>query len=144
MLTQYPHIKGLSEKKTKLIPGFLRTLQKHYIYPNSIKSKIIEQKTGLKGTDVRSIVRHLRRKGHWITSPSSGYAYLEKTHKNAVIYEECCLRHLEERISSMRKTASEIKRSIDSVIYPMNQIDLLTNGYDGDDRDELIKENFYE
>jgi hypothetical protein len=123
MLTQYPHIKGLSEKKTRFIPGFIKTLQQHYIYPKSVKSKVIEQNTGLKGTDVRHIVRYLRREGHWITSTASGYAYLEKTPDNAVIYEECCLRHLEERIASMQKTASEIRHSIDGV-YSQTQFDM--------------------
>ena len=115
MLTEFPHIEGLSDKAKKMLPAFLNTLRQHYIYPDSVKSKRIEQNTGLKGTEVRSMVRYLRREGYWITSTSKGYAYLEKTPKNANIYEECCLRHLEERIASMQKTASDIRRSINSV-----------------------------
>jgi len=113
MLTEFPHIKGLSDKAKGLIPGFLQTLQSHYIYPTTVKSKNIESALGIKGTEVRSIVRYLRRQGHFITSNSNGYGYLEKTVNNANLYENLTLKHLEERISSMRKTAVHMREAID-------------------------------
>ena len=115
MLTEFPHIIGLSDQATALIPGFLSTLQNHYIYPNTVKSRKIESALGIKGTEVRAIVRYLRREGHFITSNHSGYGYLDKTVNNANLYEELTLRHLEERISSMQKTASIMRESIDRV-----------------------------
>ena len=93
------HIEGLSAKASSYLDIFLNTLKNHYVAPNWIKSKRIEERLGVSGPEVRGMIHYLRAQGHLIASSGQGYCYTSNI--NSVEIQDT-IKHLKERANSMR------------------------------------------
>jgi biotin operon repressor len=88
--------------------SFLYALKTNYAYPLYVKSHKIESGLSISGSEVRAIVRTLRRGGFLIISSSKGYSFTE----NEDIFRETTLTHLNDRAKSLHKTIADCERAM--------------------------------
>jgi Mn-dependent DtxR family transcriptional regulator len=97
---------------------FLRHLQGHYKH-NPVKSAELEAAFNMTGSQVRDLVRRLRRQGYWIASGSTGY-WIARTR---IEYEDS-MRHLRSRAMSLLMTLRDMKISLNRVTTEAKQREL--------------------
>ena len=124
-MRSFTNIKGLTSKAKKRIALFQSTLKGSYTYPLYVKSKEIEIGLSISGSEVRAIVRTLRRNGVLVISSSKGYSFTddEKT------FRMTTLTHLNDRVSSLQKTIKDCERAM-SVTH-QGQCTFLKSSLDG-------------
>lgn len=106
--TSNPHSVILSERASSQVGIFLATLMELYVYPTSVISSKIEAGLGLSGSEIRDIVRVLRRQGVLVVSDSKGYSYTDDEH----VMRNICLSHLKARRNSIDITIREVERAM--------------------------------
>jgi Mn-dependent DtxR family transcriptional regulator len=99
---------ALSDRAFVKIDVFLDTLRDNYVYPNSVTSNKIEAGLGLSGSEIRDIVRVLRRQGVLVVSDSKGYSYTDDER----VMREVCLPHLKARRNSIDITIREVESAM--------------------------------
>lgn len=105
MLTLFDDVNtDITPELEKKVPAFLKLIREH-TFEMPIKSKKIEIELGLKGIEVRAIVRYLRRYDYQIGSGQKGYFWIQTKEEL-----EKTIKHLSERISSLQTTILELNK----------------------------------
>jgi hypothetical protein len=93
----------LNEKLRNLIPNFIISLKK-YSFDNPVLSSKIEQGLKLQGTEVRTIIKALRRSHYPVGSKGKGYYWIKDESEL-----EKTLEHLKARRDSLEQTIRDME-----------------------------------